>query len=463
MRQILLIEPDVDLLGQLAEKLRARGLGVSLADDLPSALLRVRAHLPHILFIASSLAKLPEFIDKLLAEPGLVGVPRLILYPTELLPASQSDSVGYEDLDRLVACALEVTPMSVPPESGQGELRGDIQQIALTDLLQLLSMNRRTGVLTISTPRGAGELRIADGEVLDAVFRRLEGEKAFYRLLGERDGTFVFSPGGPPTMARLTRGTSALLMEGMRQTDEVERLRDELGKGGYAYIATAEGLEDEPRIVGDILSSLARPRTLEELIDELPQLDLEILQVLRDLLERGMLRRVERQSSLFSLASPEQIPLLRALAARLVRPGFSGPLRVVIAAAPSRIHALGHSLLRLAGASASAEPPPTAPVPHEMSQIRLGDGFDMTILGLPLVDAFSPIWNISIHGAGIVLCLDSPPSPVLEAICEGLEYYLLNARDLVPEFDELDPSQVARLLRLVIEQMAARLGSTKES
>jgi hypothetical protein len=455
LRQILLIEPDVDLLGQLAEKLRARGLGVSLANDLPSALSRVRSHLPHILFIAATLTEDPSFIDRLLAEPGLVGVQRLILVPPEDLRPEKLDQVSYEDIDRLVALALEVTPMSVPPESGQGEIRGDVQQIALVDLLQLLAMNRRTGVLTISTPRGAGELRIADGEVLDSVFRRLEGEKAFYRLLSEREGSFVFSPGAPPAMARLTRGTSALLMEGMRQTDEVERLREELGIGLTAYIAAAECPDDEPRLVGDILGALARPRTTDELIDELPQLDLDVLLMLRELVGRDLVRRVERQSSLVPLASPEQMPLLRALAAKLTRVGFPGPLRLIVASSPSRLHGLGHALLRLSGAAPSAEPPPTAPVPHELALLRLGEGPDLALIGLPVVDAFSPLWTLCIPGAALVLSLDAPLSPTLASVCEALEYRPFLAPDMLPGLDELEPSQVAQLLRMAIEQASA--------
>jgi hypothetical protein len=455
MRQILLIEPDVDLLGQLAEKLRARGLGVSLANDLASALLRVRSHLPHLLFIGSALAEQPDFMDRLLAEPGLIGVKRLILVPPEGVKPERVDQASYEDIDRLVALALEVTPMSVPPESGQGEIRGDVQQIALVDLIQLLAMNRRTGVLTIATPRGAGELRLADGEVLDSVFRRLEGEKAFYRLLGEREGSFVFSPGGPPAMARLTRGTSALLMEGMRQTDEVERVREELGSRTTAYIVAAECPEDEPRLEGDVMGALARSRTLDELIDELPQLDLDILLALRGLVERGLVRRVERQSEMVPLASAEQLPLLRALAAKLVRAGFPGALRMVVASSPSRLHALGHALLRIAGASASAEPPPTVPVPHELARIRLGEGPDLAILGLPVVDAFSPLWALCIPGSALVLSLDAPLSPVLASVCDALEYRPFVAPERMPGFDELEPAQVTQLLRMAIEQAAA--------
>ena len=47
-------------------------------------------------------------------------------------------------------------------------------------------------------------MRLAEGEVVDAVYRRLEGEKAFYRMLGEREGRFAFSPGEPSAARRLT-------------------------------------------------------------------------------------------------------------------------------------------------------------------------------------------------------------------------------------------------------------------
>lgn len=453
MRQILLIEPDVDLLGQLAEKLRARGLAVTLADDLPSALARARSHGPHIVFVAATLARRDDFLEKLFSEVNLAGIPRLMLVRPDAPGSLPPDHVSYDDIDRLVARSLEVTPISVPPESGQGELRGDVKQVPLVDLLQLLAMNRRTGVLTVATPGGAGELRIADGEVLDSVFRRLEGEKAFYRLLNEKEGSFVFSPGSPPAMARLTRGTSALLMEGMRQKDEVERLRDELlGRPGSAFIAAGEELDDDERLFGDVLASLTKPKTLDELIDELPSPDLDILQALVELTRRGLARRVEHGADMVPLASPDQLPLLRALTGRLARDGFAGPPRLVVASTPTRVHAFGHSLLRIAGTNASAEPPPTAPVPHDLATLRLGEGSELIVVGLPLVEAFSPLWSLCLPGSGALLSLDAAPSPALVALCEDLEFRILVAPDLVEGFDELEPSTVASALRAAIEQ-----------
>ncbi len=456
MRQILLIEPDVDLLGQLAERLRARGLAVALADDVPTAVARARAHPPHIVFVSASLARRADLWERLTAEANLAGIPRMVLVRAPTSGSLPPEHVAADDIDRLVARALEVTPASLPPEAAQGgELRGDVQQVSLVDLLQLLAMNRRSGVLTVATVAGAGELRIADGEVLDSVFRRLEGEKAFYRLLTEREGTFVFSPGGPPAMARITRSTSMLLMEAMRHKDEVGRLRDELSHLGSAFVASGSLDDDDPRSLHDVLDALTRPRSIDELIDELPSPDLDLLQALRDLVHRGLARRVEHSAELTSLAPPDQLPLVRALAARLSRDGFTGPPRLAIASSPTRVHAFGHSLLRLQGATASAEPPPTAPAPHDLGTLRLGEGVELLLVGLPLVDAFSPLWALALPGTAAVLRLDDSLSPVLSTVCDDLECRLISASELVPGFDELVPSHIAQLIRLSIEQASS--------
>ena len=84
---------------------------------------------------------------------------------------------------------------SVPTVAAGGDFRGDLQQVSVADLLQLLGANRRSGTLSLATPSGAGEVRLMDGEVVDAVYRRVDGEKAVVRLLGEAEGSFAFVGG----------------------------------------------------------------------------------------------------------------------------------------------------------------------------------------------------------------------------------------------------------------------------
>ena len=53
MRSILLVEPDVDVLGTLASRLRSRGLSVLIADSIDSALERSGALDPAAVLLSS--------------------------------------------------------------------------------------------------------------------------------------------------------------------------------------------------------------------------------------------------------------------------------------------------------------------------------------------------------------------------------------------------------------------------
>lgn len=101
-------------------------------------------------------------------------------------------------------------------------LAGDFTGMSFPDLVTLLDQGRRTGRLSVVTPRAAAEVRMRDGRVIYAHFGSLLGEEAFYAILGEAEGQFEFAPGAvdevegaPPMSASCT----ALLMEGLRRAD----------------------------------------------------------------------------------------------------------------------------------------------------------------------------------------------------------------------------------------------------
>ena len=56
---VLLVEPDVDALGELAEGLRNRGLEVILADSITTALSRFQTAKVTALLIAETLLQIP--------------------------------------------------------------------------------------------------------------------------------------------------------------------------------------------------------------------------------------------------------------------------------------------------------------------------------------------------------------------------------------------------------------------
>ncbi len=173
------------------------------------------------------------------------------------------------------------------------EVEGDLKQISLPDLLQIFSHNRKDGVLALSHDKKKGYIHLLEGQVVSARLGRTSAEKAFYRLLLWDYGKFRFTPGSPQTERHIDMPTDQLLMEGMRQNDEMLAQMSTFPAGDRLL---------ELAIPRDHLPEGLRPGTLEiialldgethvsHIVDSSPRSDYEVLQVLRALLEKGILK-----------------------------------------------------------------------------------------------------------------------------------------------------------------------------
>jgi hypothetical protein len=293
-------------------------------------------------------------------------------------------------------------------------------------------------------------VRIKSGEIVDAVFRRLEREKALYRLLGETDGTFSFVSGTPQFLERIRTPTSSLLMEGLRQLDEAQRLRNALDLDGTALLAIAPPTPEMSEAACRLLEALTTPRTLNELLDEVTLHDLAVLEALSDLLDQGLVRRIASSAVRVELADPERMAVLSALAKRAVRSGYRGAARVVIAATGQRLVTLMHAIARIADAVVPTETVPAAPVPYALATLRLGEA-DLEVMGLPLVEAYAPLWGLVLPGAAALARIDTA-SEALDTACNVAAVPVLEAGALLREGDDADPEQVATLLRMLLEK-----------
>jgi pSer/pThr/pTyr-binding forkhead associated (FHA) protein len=111
-------------------------------------------------------------------------------------------------------------------------MSGAIEEIPLPDLLQLLSTSKKNGVLVIRTDDDVGKIYMRKGNIYHALINDLEEVpplKALYRMLTWQRGLFDLDPPDDRSFPNEIDVTVAeVLMEGMRQLDEFERLRSEL-------------------------------------------------------------------------------------------------------------------------------------------------------------------------------------------------------------------------------------------
>ena len=174
---------------------------------------------------------------------------------------------------------------------------GSLSELALCDLVEITALGGKTGVLDVVHTDGtpAGRLGFRDGALTSATCGALVGERAFYALIGLKEGAFVFDPDldpGETPVAGLPTGS--LLMEAMRRVDEIGRLRDALPSYGLVSLlggdphdsieATVLGfLGPGQRSVGDIVAGAL----VEGMADEY-----EILLALARLRDREVVRVV---------------------------------------------------------------------------------------------------------------------------------------------------------------------------
>lgn len=111
-------------------------------------------------------------------------------------------------------------------------MSGDIEEIPLPDLLQLLSTSRKSGVLSVASPLGLGKLYLRKGQIYFAAINddyAVSPQKAIYRMLTWQSGTFELEPSVEmQVMEEIQESTEALLMEGVRQLDEMRQLESKL-------------------------------------------------------------------------------------------------------------------------------------------------------------------------------------------------------------------------------------------
>jgi len=146
--------------------------------------------------------------------------------------------------------------------------------------------------------------------------------------------------------------------------------------------------------------------------------------------------------------------VLRSLVTRLIRPGFTPPPRLVIAASVKRMPALAASIRRISDTVSPVESPLPTAVPRPLGTLRLGDGVELALTGLPTDDAFAPVWALALPGAAAVVRLNDAGGPALEAHCEAIEVMLIDAESVMGSIDVAVPGQVAALVRSVLEMAA---------
>ena len=105
-------------------------------------------------------------------------------------------------------------------------LAGDLRDIQLPNLIQLLCSRRRSSAILFEHDGESGSVYIREGELIDATAGTARGEAAVFELLRWHDATFrVVDARALPTRS-VDLDWRQLLLEGVRKIDENQRESD---------------------------------------------------------------------------------------------------------------------------------------------------------------------------------------------------------------------------------------------
>ena len=215
-----------------------------------------------------------------------------ILIGTSIIKVVASDGAGsVEDAQELMNNAA-----AAPRSSSASTMTGSIAEVALPDLLQLFSASKKTGVLQITTETDVGAMYLQDGMVEFASVNGDESvppDKAFYRIMVWTTGTFdLLPPEEREYPAKIQMSIEGLLMEGMRQLDEMKRLGDSL-PGLNAKISVPQPLAVPLRDASpeelDVFQLALGHDTLVAMMNHSGKTDVEVAEVVVSLISKGYL------------------------------------------------------------------------------------------------------------------------------------------------------------------------------
>ena len=181
--------------------------------------------------------------------------------------------------------------------SQQRTMSGSIEEVPLPDLLQLFGTSKKSGVLVIRTEDDVGRIHLKKGNVAYAIINDLDDVqplKSLYRMLTWQKGLFDLDPPEEREFpSEMNTSVQELLMDGMRQLDEFNRIRGELPELSARVLVNAPlipPLRDLKPAELDVLQLAHNCGVFETVLNKSLATDLETAEIVLKLIKGTYLR-----------------------------------------------------------------------------------------------------------------------------------------------------------------------------
>ncbi len=303
--KILIAESDVNVIDKIREIIDEKSTHLFVATDGVLALQTALQEKPSLIILSLELplidgVKLSQIIR---TNPKTESIP--IFYLNESTVQISHFRRGYDyfiikpfNRDELKKILDDTRKKLVSSEvlKNKDEFSGTLKQMSLPDILQMLSLNQRTGNLYIKSDDDNEKMAvicIKEGKIVNAKLKDALGVKGFYRILNIKEGFFKFIPAEPELPAEINESTDSLLMEGLRQNDELNELKKSFPEEKFKIILNVKVSQIQkglrPKTL-EVLSALEVFTDLQDILNNLNLTDYEIIKIILALKDKGLVK-----------------------------------------------------------------------------------------------------------------------------------------------------------------------------
>jgi|GEM_PF-202545 len=273
-QKVLVVEDELTTIGFLKKVLTGRGFSVITASNGKEALELIESDLPDIIISDVMMPEMDgfELYRSLLQSSRTAEIPFIFLSanndPAEQLKGLRMGADEYltkplntksilETMDRALEKARRLK------KDDDVDFSGNLDQVGITEIVQVIEINSKTGEVTISDESGRrrGIILFKTGNLFHASAGTLTGDEAFYELAALRKGSFRFVIKEPDMVENLSGQNMVLLFEAARLADESGSLNSMISNPSARF-----------KIISENIPNSIRKRTAETHLEKIMEL-----------------------------------------------------------------------------------------------------------------------------------------------------------------------------------------------
>ena len=231
--KILVVDDDTNILKLLDISLTKAGYDIFVCDNAEDAIDKANSIIPDLIISDINMPEMDgiEFCWMIRENSDVPMVPFIFLsslkdpdYEIRGYRAGADDFLSkpidrsdlLEHVEALINRSKKLQSMDTDKEKSTKGISGDLSELSLLEIIQLININKRSGILSVAT----AQLYFRDGNIIKAEYDGEKNEKAINNLVKLKEGHFQFMNQDVDVDVEINANTMHIVMEACRLMDE---------------------------------------------------------------------------------------------------------------------------------------------------------------------------------------------------------------------------------------------------